>query len=83
MLPQPRTPYHAKKNKRQVTHDHDDEMAYQDEKLDVDKLDVDKLDVDEQGAANEVSARDAALTRRILLKLDIRYDLSHVSLSSS
>jgi hypothetical protein len=63
-------PYHAKKNKREVTSDHDVEMAYQDEKLDVDK----------QGGATEISASDAALTRRILLKLDLRYFPDHLSL---
>jgi hypothetical protein len=65
-------PYHAKKNKREVIRDHDVEMAYQDEN--------EKLDVDKQGDAREVSASDAALTRRILLKLDFRYLPAYLSL---
>jgi hypothetical protein len=64
-------PYHAKNNKREVIRDHDVDMAYQDEKLNVDK----------QGGATEISASDAALTRRILLKLDLRYFPAHLSLS--
>jgi hypothetical protein len=69
-------PYHAKKNKREVTSDHDIDMAYQDEK-------DEKLDVDKQGGATEISASDAALTRRILLKLDIRYFPAYLLLPSS
>jgi hypothetical protein len=67
------SPTTRRKNKREVIRDHDVDMAYQDEKLDVDK----------QGGATEISASDAALTRRILLKLDFRYFLAYLSLPSS
>ena len=64
------SPTNAKKNQLEYIRDHDVDMAYHDEKLDVDK----------QGDDREVSASDAALTRRILLKLDFRYLPAYLSL---